>query len=114
MNREQPAEGGHNTAGVNEWNLQRPGWEMPIHNLCVKHGVNIVYHGHDHDLLYVKEELDGVIYQEVPQPGHLRVTVSPDEVRSEYIRSFLPGKEPRGHRNGQVAHEYTLRPWQPT
>ncbi len=77
---------------------------------------------------------DGVIYQEVPQPGHqrfnntrtateygydgttfgssghLRVTVSPDEVRSEYIWSFLPGQKPRDRQNGQVAHEYTLRP----
>ena len=29
---------------------------------------NIVFHGHDH--LFVKEELDGIIYQDVPQPGH--------------------------------------------
>lgn len=124
--------GGQNTAGENEWKRERPGWEMPIHDLCVKHGVNVVYHGHDH--LYVKEELDGVIYQEVPQPGHrrfnntrsaheygyegttfgssghIRVTVSPDKVTSEYVWSFLPGQEPGGYRNGQVAHEYTILP----
>ena len=124
--------GGHNTAGVNEWTRQRPGWEMPIHDLCVKHGVNIVYHGHDH--LYVKEELDGVIYQEVPQPGHqrfnntrsaqeygdegvtfgssghIRVTVSPDEVRSEYIWSLLPANESTRYRNRQVAHSYRVTP----
>ncbi len=122
--------GGHNTDGIDEWTRQRPGWEMPIHDLCVKHGVNIVYHGHDH--LYVKEELDGVIYQEVPQPGHqrfnntrtateygydgvtfgssghIRVTVSPDEVRSEYIWSLLPANESNQYRNGQVAHSYRV------
>jgi len=123
--------GGQNTAGENEWKHERPGWEMPIHDLCVKHGVNIVYHGHDH--LYVKEELDGVIYQEVPQPGHrrfnntrsadeygydgvtfgssghIRVTVGSDEVKSEYVWSILPGNESRGYRSGQVAHTYFIR-----
>jgi hypothetical protein len=123
--------GGKNPDGVSEWRRERPGWEMPIHDLCVKHGVDVVYHGHDH--LYVKEELDGVIYQEVPQPGHqrfnntktaaeygydgtaygssghIRVTVSPEEVRSEYVWSFLPGKAPSGHRNGEVAHSYRIR-----
>jgi len=122
--------GGHNANGVNEWRRERPGWEMPIHDLCVKHGVNIVYHGHDH--LYVKEELDGVIYQEVPQPGHrrfnntrtaeeygydgvtfgssghIRVTVGPDGVKSEYVFSILPGMDARGHRNGEIAHSYTI------
>lgn len=123
--------GGHNAEGENEWKRERPGWDMPIHDLCVKHGVNIVYHGHDH--LYVKEELDGVIYQEVPQPGHrrfnntrsageygydgvvfgssghIRVRVSPDEVKSEYVWSILPDQETGRYRNGQVAHSYQIR-----
>lgn len=123
--------GGHNSDGVDEWSRERPGWEMPIHDLCVKHRVNVVYHGHDH--LYVKEELDGVIYQEVPQPGHrrfnntrsaqeygydgvvfgssghIRVTVSPDEVKSDYVFSILPGMDARGWDNGQIAHSYTIR-----
>ncbi len=43
---------------------------MPIHQLLAKHGVQIVFHGHDH--LYVKEDLDGIVYHEVPQPGHPR------------------------------------------
>ena len=50
--------GGHNADGVNEWRAMRPGWEI---SLLVKNIV--VFHGHDH--LYAKEELDGVIYQEV-------------------------------------------------
>ncbi|HMV46563.1 MAG TPA: hypothetical protein PLD20_05060 [Blastocatellia bacterium] len=46
----------------------RPGWELPIHQLLVKHKVSAVFHGHDH--LFAKEELDGIVYQEVSQPGH--------------------------------------------
>ena len=30
--------------------------------------MSIVFKGHDH--LYVKQELDGIIYQTVPQPSH--------------------------------------------
>ena len=85
---------------------------MPIHELFVKNRVNIVFHGHDH--LFVKEELDGIIYQEVPQPGHptggtrsaeeygyggvilgsaghIRVTVSENEAKLDYLRSIVPG-----------------------
>ncbi len=47
---------------------KRPGWPMPIHELLVKNHVNIVFHGHDH--LFVKQDLDGLVYQEVPQPGN--------------------------------------------
>ncbi len=58
--------GGENTEGEDEFAKQRPGWEMPIHDLLVKHGVSIVFHGHDH--LFIKQDLDGIVYQEVPQP----------------------------------------------
>ena len=44
----------------------RPGWGKPIHHLLKDYGVSIVFKGHDH--LYVKEELDGIIYQTLPQP----------------------------------------------
>jgi hypothetical protein len=32
------------------------------------HKVGFVFKGHDH--LYVKQELDGIIYQTLPQPSH--------------------------------------------
>lgn len=123
--------GGHNAEGVNEWRAMRPGWEMPIHDLLVKHGVSVVFHGHDH--LYAKEELDGVIYQEVPQPGHrrfgntrsaleygyrdavlrsssghLRVLVSEQECRVDYVYSFLTEEEREGRQNGDIAHSYSI------
>jgi hypothetical protein len=125
--------GGHNTEGVNEWKQQRPGWEMPIHDLLVKHNVSVVFHGHDH--LYAREELDGIVYQEVPQPGHrrfgntrsaseygyrdgvilsssghVRVTVSAAKAVVDYVYSFLPNEERNGLKNGQVADSYTITP----
>ncbi len=125
--------GGENMDGVSEFDQQRPGWELPIHDLLVKHGVSIVFHGHDH--LFVKQELDGIVYQEVPQPGHprsgntntaieygyvsgevqsssghVRVRVRADEARVDYVRTYLPEAETTNRRNGEVSFSYTLRP----
>jgi hypothetical protein len=60
--------GGNNVDGSYGFDTQRPGWGKPIHQLLKEHGVAIVFKGHDH--LYVKQELDGIIYQTVPQPSH--------------------------------------------
>ena len=87
----------------------RPGWEKTIHQLMVDNGVTIFFQGHDH--IFVKQELDGVIYQSLPEPGnpfyswenedayksgekfpnsgHVRVTVSPDGVTVDYVRTYL-------------------------
>jgi len=119
--------GGYNDKGVWEFAAKRPAWELPIHPLMAKNNVTIFFQGHDH--LFAKQELDGVVYQECPIPadytytafnedaytsgiklpnaGHLRVTVSETEVKVEYIRSFLPGDETAGHRNGELAYAYT-------
>jgi len=118
--------GGRNPDGTSGFGQKRPGWSMPIHQLFVRYGVTAVFHGHDH--LYAKQELDGVVYQEVPQPsaknfssgatlatnyhyasgtilsssGHIRVTVSPDRVTAQYIRAWLPRNETAQRKNGQV------------
>lgn len=119
--------GGRNADGTEGFTVNRPGWEMPIHKLLVRHGVSAVFHGHDH--LYAQQMLDGIVYQEVPQPGHpgegmprfaeeygyrtgtilggaghLRITVKPDQSLVEFVRASLTG-----NRNGQVAHNYTIR-----
>ena len=60
--------GGKNLDGSEGFNQQRPGWGKPIHQLLKEYGVAIVFKGHDH--LYVKEELDGIVYQTLPQPSH--------------------------------------------
>lgn len=110
--------GGKNADGSDGFRQDRPGWPAPIHQLLVENRVDIVLHGHDH--LYAKQELDGIIYQEVPQPGdphgstrsaaeygyrsgtilgssgYLRVTVSPKELTTEYVRvdTAQPGDHP--------------------
>jgi hypothetical protein len=101
---------------------------MPIHDLMVKTGVTIFFQGHDH--LYARQELNGVIYQSCPNPadetyqafnrdayhsgdilpnsGHLRVTVSPENVHVDYVRSFLPVDEHNGRTNAMVTASYTI------
>ena len=102
------------TLGSNLFAAKRPNWSMPIHNLLVANKVTAVFHGHDH--FYGQQTRDGIIYQEVPQPsarntsngptiassygyatgifdsssGHLRITVTPTSVKSEYVRAWLP------------------------
>lgn len=122
--------GGHNVDGTPGFAEHRPGWALPVHNLLVKHGVDLVFHGHDH--LYVKEVLDDVIYQEVPQPGHpgggtrsaeeygytgrvlaspghVRVTVSPAEARVEYVRTAVEGVTQGTQTNREVEDSYTIQ-----
>ena len=60
--------GGLNIDGTDGFASNRPGWAMPIHQLLVKNEVDFVFKGHDH--IYVKQELDGIIYQTLPQPSH--------------------------------------------
>lgn len=61
--------GGNNLDGGYGFEAKRPGWSKPIHQLLVDNGVNIVFKGHDH--FFAKQELDGIVYQTVPQPSHL-------------------------------------------
>lgn len=120
--------GGKNKRGDWEFKQKRPGWEMPIHQLMVKHKVTIFFQGHDH--LYAKQEKDGIIYQELPMPsdhgyvaynedryktgvklpnsGFLKVTVSPSEVKVEYVRTYLPKDESDKRRSGEIAHNYQI------
>ena len=122
--------GGRNADGSEGFRQNRLGWEMPIHELFVKSGVNIVFHGHDH--LFVKEELNGIIYQEVPQPGHpsggtrsaeeygyggvilgsaghVRVTVGESEAKVDYVRSVVPGVTRANLENCAVEHSYSVK-----
>ena len=60
--------GGNNVDGTYGFDSKRPGWGKPVHQLLVENKVSFIFKGHDH--LYVKQELDGIIYQTVPQPSH--------------------------------------------
>jgi hypothetical protein len=60
--------GGFN--GDSSWGFaaHRPGWPMPLHRQMVENNVTAFFHGHDH--IFVKQDLDGIVYQELPQPGY--------------------------------------------
>ena len=108
----------------------RPGWGKPIHQVFVDTKVDIFFQGHDH--LFAKEELNGVVYQEVPMPsditytigytanagaypngnamngtGHIRVNVSPSCVKVDYVKAYMPSDATLSHPNGEVAFTYT-------
>ena len=62
--------GGKNWDDTWGWDTYRPaaaGWTLPIHQLMDQYNVTIFFHGHDH--FYAKQELDGIVYQEVPMPA---------------------------------------------
>ena len=60
--------GGADPDGTPNFGVRRPDWGVPIHDLLVAFGVSAVFKGHDH--VYVRQELDGVTYQTLPQPSH--------------------------------------------
>lgn len=125
--------GGLNEDRTQGFAAHRPGWPAPIHQLLRDAHVTAVFHGHDH--VYVRQELDGIVYQEVPQPsasnftngatiaaeggydsgvvmsssGHLRVVVSPSSVVVDYVRATPPAgmRIPDG---GVGGYSYTLVP----
>ena len=126
--------GGLDMNGANTFATHRPNLQMPIHNLLVKYKVTAVFHGHDH--IYARQMLDGIVYQEVPQPsainysnyksiasgynyssgiilgssGHLRITVGPEGVKSQYIHAWLPKDVIPSRINGEIADEWNISP----
>ena len=100
---------------------QRPDWGKTIHQVMVDNGVTIFFQGHDH--IFARQELDGVIYQTLPEPanpfftyenqdayrsgdifpnsGHVRVTVAPNGITVDYVRSYLD-------RSDEVAYSYRI------
>lgn len=120
--------GGIELADGYEWGdaahlaAHRPGWDKTIQQIMAENHVTIFFQGHDH--IFVKQEFDGVIYQSLPEPGnpfyswenadayltgdkfpnsgHVRVTVSPDGVTVDYVRSYLEKPD-------EVAFSYTVK-----
>ena len=121
--------GGQNGDGTWGFTTNRPDWALPLHQLMASNHVTIFFQGHDH--IFVRQQLDGVTYQTLPNPadpnyallnsdaytnsiyktnnsGYVRVTVSPADVQVDYVRTFLPPDEGLGKTNGMVDYSYTL------
>ena len=126
--------GGYNLDDTYGFTTYRPNLPMPVHQLLIANHVNAFFHGHDH--VYVHQSLDGITYQEVPQPsnsnaslgsratdygyvqgtpvggrGYLRVQVSPTGVTVQYIETWLPSEQNTTQKNGMVADSYVLTPY---
>ncbi len=123
--------GGKGLSGEDEFDRHRPDWGKPIHQMLVDQGASVVFHGHDH--MFIKQDLDGIVYQLVPQPGHprsgtksakeygylsgevqgssghVRVRVSGDSARVDYVRTYLPSAEGGSQRNGSVSYSYGVQ-----
>lgn len=127
-------QGGYNLDGTYGFDTYRAGWGKPIHQLMNENNGVIYFHGHDH--FFGKQDKDKVVYQEVPQPsaknitsitgtdpaygytngilmsnrGYIYVTVSPDSVKVDYIKTYLPNEENASRKNGDIAFTYTIKP----
>ena len=122
--------GGYNLDGTWGFDKARPGWAKPIHQLLIDNKATIFFHGHDH--LYAKEDMDGIVYQEGPMPGsknasttarnpykytgtvvggtgYLRVRVSPDDVKVDFVQTWLPEQESAKLKNGMLGDSYTIK-----
>lgn len=120
--------GGQDTSGKNTFAANRPGWDKPIHDLLVSNHVNIVFHGHDH--FFAKQDLDGIVYQLVPQPGdfrygntnssleygyksgkilngpgYLRIKIEEQKAAVEFIQTSIDAK----HKNKEVLYSYIIQ-----
>ena len=104
--------GGQNRDGTWGFPANRPAWPDPIHQLMVANNVTAFIQGHDH--IFVRQQLDGLTYQTLPNPadnryslfnsdaytsnvlyktnntGYTRFTVAPSGVKVDYVRTILP------------------------
>lgn len=120
--------GGKDPANKTTFKEQRPNWELPIHDLMVKHGVSIFFQGHDH--IFVTQTRDGLVYQSMPNPaddtfsmfnedayktgtkapnsGHVRVSVGATAAKVEYFLAARASDTKR--KNRAIAHSYLVKP----
>ncbi len=125
--------GGRNADSTWGFDSARAHWEEPIHALMLENNVSVYFHGHDH--CYAKQDKDGIIYHEVPQPsaknisnftgsqtgydylhgvllpnrGFLLVTVTSDSARVDYVRTYLPNEVNGSRHNMDIADSYTIK-----
>jgi phosphodiesterase/alkaline phosphatase D-like protein len=122
--------GGQNANGTWGFTTNRPTWPLPIHQLMVANNVTAFIQGHDH--IFARQQLDGVTYLELPEPadpnyalynandydsiyetnnaGRVRFNVTPEYVKIEYVRSYLPADERPGKTNNMVDYSFVILP----
>ena len=125
--------GGYNQDGTYGFTTNRPGWYKPIKEILKENKVSVFFHGHDH--FFGRQEKECLVYQECPQPshksfananqateygylsgqilpnsGHLRINIKPEEARVEYVRAYSAVNETPTRKNKDVAATYFLRP----
>ena len=122
--------GGSEQKGGYTFDKNRPGWGKPIHKLFVDNKVNIFFQGHDH--VFAHEQLDGITYQACPMAadstyeigklanadayvsdtlagtGHLRVKVSPEGVKVDYVLAYLPADTLGQNKNRSIGFSYNV------
>ncbi|MBL0104549.1 MAG: T9SS type A sorting domain-containing protein [Bacteroidetes bacterium] len=122
--------GGENSDSTWGFTTNRPGWADPIHSIMVNNQASIYFHGHDH--FYGKQDKDGIVYQEVPQPsaknitnvsglqygyvngvllpnrGYILVSMTDTTAKIDYVKTYLPNEEDATHHNGDISYSYTL------
>lgn len=117
--------------GTNTFATYRPGWAKPIHQLFKDTKVTIFFQGHDH--VFAHEVLDSIVYQALPMAadstyeigmlanadsyvsdtvdgtGHVRVSVTPECVKVDYVKAYLPADTIAGvHKNKEIGFTYTI------
>ncbi|MCX7008647.1 MAG: metallophosphoesterase, partial [Kiritimatiellaeota bacterium] len=123
--------GGQNLNGTWGFATNRPTWSAPIHQVMASNHVTMFIQGHDH--IFVRQQLDGVTYLTLPNPadnnyaysnadafvdyiyktnnsGYVRFTVSPADVKVDYVRAYMPADEGPGKTNGMVEYSFLLSP----
>jgi uncharacterized protein (TIGR03437 family) len=120
--------GGDNSDGTWGFTTNRPTWALPLHELLVANHATIFFQAHDH--LFAHQQIDGMTYQELPNPadftytafnadaytsgdifpnsGYTKVTVGPSSVKVEYIREWLPQDATPAQASGTVQFAYTI------
>ncbi|MEY2898526.1 MAG: hypothetical protein RL138_579 [Bacteroidota bacterium] len=122
--------GNQNTNGNYTFPINRPGWAKPIHKLFVDNKVTMFVQGHDH--VFAHEVLDSITYISTPMAadstyeigmlanadayvsdtvdgtGHLRFTVSPDCVKMDYVKAYLPQDTNGVHKNREIGFSKTI------
>lgn len=144
--------GGRNADGSAGFATRRPGWDMPIHDLLVQNKVSVVFHGHDHlygyqvkdgivylecpqpgtpnytslgsavDGQYVDLGANSSSYL-LPNSGHIRVAVGPEQAVADYVRSYRTSNDPMppdaasvfndetaSRHNRDISHSFVLAP----